>query len=245
MVTSSRQIFGGTVPRIVRHTPSRIETQNSSLAREITTKAIVPTMPTTASVMKSGAACAAESCLAILEDGSSTGDGTYYVDFDGSATAATCDMSSDGGGWTLIFADDFESSVDSGWDLSSTYDCGSFGRLLGGYGIISGGTINNTVTTYSIPHSEGWMLLEYAALDSWDGETAYVQADGSTLWSQSQNNHSSSYGEVCGWDRGYYGSYDSLHSIDATFSHSASAQISRSPGRAHGVNFSASAAMTL
>ena len=46
--------------------------------------------------------------LEILADQPSSTSGTYYIDFDGTATATTCDMSTDGGGWTLIFTDDFD-----------------------------------------------------------------------------------------------------------------------------------------
>ena len=48
--------------------------------------------------------CLAQSCKTILDDGYSTGDGVYYLDLGGSSQAVYCDMTTDGGGWSILYA---------------------------------------------------------------------------------------------------------------------------------------------
>ncbi|MCB9766285.1 MAG: putative metal-binding motif-containing protein [Alphaproteobacteria bacterium] len=75
-------------------------------------------------LLGSAAACPAESCLEILTDQSSAADGDYWLDptNSGAATAFTCDMSTDGGGWTLVMyfnrEDDGEGLAE--WDAEMT-----------------------------------------------------------------------------------------------------------------------------
>ncbi|GDX83218.1 hypothetical protein LBMAG42_50290 [Deltaproteobacteria bacterium] len=165
--------------------------------------------------------CAWDSCLGLLDDGIASSDGDYWIDFAGTPTETECDMTTDGGGWTLVFADDFTAGAYAGWSGTTTTSCGVWGTILGGYGVMAGGTLDVDATTFSISHTESWVTLDYIALDSWDGETAWVALDGTTVWSAALNNHSTAYSEVCGWNRGYYGSYDSKWPLDYTVSHTA------------------------
>ncbi|MBI4699650.1 MAG: hypothetical protein HY744_00545, partial [Deltaproteobacteria bacterium] len=64
-----------------------------------------------------------KSCNEILKGGKSVGDGTYTIDPDGGDPSngfkIYCDMSGDGGGWTLCFADKYQGK---GSDQQSAFD---------------------------------------------------------------------------------------------------------------------------
>lgn len=160
--------------------------------------------------------CVADSCSEILQVHPNALDGEYYIEFPSGMELTECDMGSFGGGWTQVFVDDMN-PPDSGWSLQQTYNCGIWGSILGGYGIISSGSVDNTISTRSVQHAEVWVEFDYIALDSWDfsGQTglgpdfAYANFNNTSILYSDFDNHLSIYGEVCGWNRGYYGSYDS------------------------------------
>jgi len=73
-------------------------------------------------VLGSDATCAAETCQAIVDAGADSGDGTYWLDPVGDgADEWTCDMTTDGGGWTRIVTWNREDDGDSQGDFESRF----------------------------------------------------------------------------------------------------------------------------
>jgi hypothetical protein len=68
-------------------------------------------------LLGSGVLCPAESCLEILDNGSSVGSGSYWINWDGDITQYRCDMNTSGGGWTATVDWDRENSGDNWAEL--------------------------------------------------------------------------------------------------------------------------------
>ena len=141
-------------------------------------------------VLGSGAACAAESCQAVLDAGASSGDGTYFLDPTGSGSASSwlCDMTTDGGGWTNIVYWDRINDGDDATDLASELTIGvnTMTRYTSGTSYLEWADYNaNTdlitmTQSVSVPNG-GEVLMDlylygYSMDDS--GVYAYVTAGG-------------------------------------------------------------------
>ena len=72
-------------------------------------------------VLGSGESCAAETCADILADDATNPDGDYYLDpfGAGSAELYSCDMTTDGGGWTQVFVWDRRNDGDTQSDFET------------------------------------------------------------------------------------------------------------------------------
>jgi hypothetical protein len=72
-------------------------------------------------VLGDGADCPATNCLDVLNHRPSAADGVYWIDVSGTTFDVLCDMTDDGGGWTLVanFVWPGNTSGVSGWTSGS------------------------------------------------------------------------------------------------------------------------------
>ena len=128
----------------------------------------------------SSEACAAYSCLEILNQGHSTGNGTYWINPSGSAALqAVCDMTTEGGGYTYYAVDsgittsrvtDNNSCKQLGMDIvyprsrdhwssiRSRYDTSYFAAIPGVYKSSDGG--NYTSCAMNSSGCSGWRVAD-------------------------------------------------------------------------------------
>ena len=126
------------------------------------------------------------SCKELLALFPETTTGTYSIDPDGKGGNEPfdvhCDMDTDGGGWTRIAAEDFETST-SGWSATNTITtCGNYGKILGGYNVISGSANAKTYSALDVVHTHARVTLDYIKIDSWDSEWATVKLAGTQIY---------------------------------------------------------------
>ncbi len=177
--------------------------------------------PLTGAPDGSSQADAASSCAKLHEDYPGLADGDYWLDLDGgnksNAAKYRCDMKN--GGWTRIDVDTFTSNHE-GWSSSARTTCGSLGQILGGYGKFGNGCVSKDFNLLAT-HTQLRVKMDYIAIDSWDGENARAQIDGSNFWSKNLSN--------CSWTlkTNYCGNggschEDQVHKLDTTRNHTGS-----------------------
>ena len=66
--------------------------------------------------------CPVADCQAVLDEGGSGGDGLYWLDIDGVPVATLCDMTTEGGGWTLTWRSSDDGLDTFTWDARAERD---------------------------------------------------------------------------------------------------------------------------
>lgn len=129
------------------------------------------------------------SCLDILTRLPASVSGMYAIDPDGNGPAelfaAYCDMTTDGGGWTAVRSDTFESGSATDWSSGSvdTSCPTTLSKFLGGASQFGNGASTQRVFDLrQMPHTQARVTLDFLILDTWDGESAIVRVEGSEVY---------------------------------------------------------------
>ena len=205
IIDNTDVVFGGTAPNCTAvFTPNANQIGTSTITLTVTDGLLQNSIEfdlsaISALTLNSGSyeyvgGTQATSCLAYLNHSgySSEGSGTYWIDPDGAGGAgefaARCDMTSNGGGWTLL-------SNRSG-GTTNVEDCGA---NLNQFLQATCGNVNNItyVDSYSIGNSavrsnivtEGdWKFMQYSVSNVLDSDDAHIiHNDGSDLFFSSLN----------------------------------------------------------
>jgi hypothetical protein len=117
----------------------------------------------------------------------------------------------------LVYRDDFQSGY-AGWSGTTTTQACGTATILGGYGALAGGTVSKTFSQSGITHSKVLVRLDYYAIDSWDGEMAYVEVGGWRCWERWPNMGQGG-NNICGNSSGHR---DAVYLAECAVPHTAS-----------------------
>jgi len=88
--------------------------------------------------------------------------------------------------WALQSLEDFEEVGVDGWSHAEVTECAGR-KILGGH-CVEKATPELSKTFGSLgPHTQIRVVAKYLFIDSWDGESGYLKADGNTVWLDSYN----------------------------------------------------------
>ncbi|MEM6962024.1 MAG: fibrinogen-like YCDxxxxGGGW domain-containing protein [Myxococcota bacterium] len=126
------------------------------------------------------------SCASLFAGDPTRASGEYQLEDETGLATVYCDMETDGGGWRLIYDEDFEGSeAVVQWTEGSvaTDDCVKFfGQFLGDeseFGVESIPSV--TLDLKGIAHTEARVELDFLVIDDWDNERGFVLVDGDTV----------------------------------------------------------------
>jgi len=96
----------------------------------------------------------------------------------------------------LVYREDFESNA-TGWLNNTRTTCGS-ATILGGYNVFAGGNVYKDYDLTGIAHTEVMVKLTYYFIDTWDGESAYIQVGGINTYYKSHLGTAAALSNICG-----------------------------------------------